>query len=90
MLKLAEGSQCVCIKQVVCKALDFNIVWYGQVLEKFAWCYPTFTDIRALKVMNMCKIITIYLNESKNYGKKNVVPVELGTGRSRTSFNKSV
>jgi hypothetical protein len=40
----------------------------------------TFTDNRALKVMNMCQIIEIYLNENKKGGRKTVVTVELGTG----------
>ena len=39
-----------------------------------------FTGIRALKVMNSCQIITTYLNENKNYGKKIVVTVKRGTG----------
>ena len=43
----------------------------------------TFTDIRALKVMNMCHIITIYLNENKNNGPKNIVTVEPGIGSIR-------
>ena len=30
--------------------------------------------------MNMCQIITIYLNENKHYGQKTVVTVEPGTG----------
>ena len=30
----------------------------------------TFTDIRVLKVMNMCQILSMYLNANKNYGKK--------------------
>ena len=38
----------------------------------------TFTDIRALKVMNTCQIITIYFNENKIYGPKTVVTA--GTG----------
>ena len=45
----------------------------------------TFTDTSALKVMNMCPIITIYLNENKNYGKKTVVTVVPGTGSSDVS-----
>ena len=40
----------------------------------------SFTNIRALKVMNICQIITIHLNENKNDGKKTVVTVEPGTG----------
>ena len=43
----------------------------------------TFTDIRALKFMNMCKIIPVYLNENKNYGQKTGVTVEPETGSSQ-------
>jgi hypothetical protein len=43
----------------------------------------TFTDVTALKVMNMCQIVTIYLNENKNYGQKPVVTVEPGTGSTK-------
>jgi hypothetical protein len=40
----------------------------------------TFTDITALKVMNKCQNITIYLNENKDFGHQTVVTVEPGTG----------
>ena len=43
----------------------------------------TITDIRALKVITMCQIITIYLNENNNYGQNTVVIVEPGTGSNR-------
>jgi hypothetical protein len=42
----------------------------------------TFTDIRALTVMNMCQIWSKYLSANKKYGQKTVVTVEPGTGRS--------
>ena len=42
----------------------------------------TFTDIGALKVMNMCQTIAIYLSENKIYGQKTVVTVEPETGSS--------
>ena len=45
-------------------------------------CMILFIDIRALKVMNMCQIITIYLYENQNYGQKTVVMGEPGTGRT--------
>ena len=41
-----------------------------------------FADIRAIKIMNMCQILTMYLNGNKNDGKKTVVTVEPGTGSS--------
>jgi hypothetical protein len=40
----------------------------------------TFTGIRALKVMNVCQIITIYLNDNKTFGQKTVVTMEPETG----------
>jgi hypothetical protein len=49
------------------------VVWASDLIE-------TFTDIRALKVISMCQIITIYLNKNKNYGHKTVVTVEPRTG----------
>jgi hypothetical protein len=36
--------------------------------------------MRALKVMNMCQLITIYHNENKRDSKKTVVTVEPDTG----------
>jgi hypothetical protein len=46
----------------------------------------TVTYIRALKVMNRCQIITIYLSGNKHYGQKTVVTVEPGTGSMHASI----
>jgi hypothetical protein len=37
----------------------------------------TFTDIRALKIMNMYQILSIYLITNKNYGQKTGGPSNL-------------
>ena len=38
----------ICVKPPI-----WNTVWRVQVLEIFVWSYSIFTDIRALKVMNI-------------------------------------
>ena len=43
--------------------------WYGKVLE-VGDLIKKFIDIKTLKDMNMCQIISIYLNENKIGGKK--------------------
>ena len=40
----------------------------------------TFTDIKALKVMNICQIYSLYHIANKNYGTKTVGTVEPATG----------
>jgi hypothetical protein len=35
MLNLEQGSQCICMEWVVQQAPNFNMDWYGQVLEIF-------------------------------------------------------
>jgi hypothetical protein len=76
MLKLAQGSQCNCMEQVVRHAPNFNM---GGMVKYLHDLNQNRTGIRALNVMNMCQILTIYLNENKNYGRKTVVTGEPGT-----------
>ena len=49
---------------------QFNIGWYRQLSEILTNLYQTFTDIKALKVMNVDEILIIYLIPEKNNGQK--------------------
>ena len=71
MLNLEQSALCICLEAVVQRAPNFNMGWYEQVLEIF---------VRALKVMKMFHIITIYLKENKNYKQKTLARVEPGPG----------
>ena len=57
MLNLAQGSLCICMEQVVQQARGTG-KWQKYLLQ----LNQIFTDIRVLKVMNMCQIITLYIS----------------------------
>ena len=54
----------------------------GKSKKELRYLSQIFTDIRALTVMNMCQILSLYPTANKNYGPKTVV-----TGQTEISIN---